>query len=117
MQVRVQMHAVLCSARTCSSTLWPLKPYILLPNRSGWARDRFGLTAGAQEWLDRFEASAFRMSDGQSLEDWQERGPEKQETRQPEGVYSGYGKKIDKLSTELDEMTARMEALLGKAGP
>eukprot|EP00958_Prasinococcus_capsulatus_P015003 scaffold1590_cov417-Prasinococcus_capsulatus_cf.AAC.8 len=85
--------------------------------RSGWARDRFGLTAGAQEWLDRFEASAFRMSDGQSLEDWQERGPEKQETRQPEGVYSGYGKKIDKLSTELDEMTARMEALLGKAGP
>ena len=83
--------------------------------RPGWAQDRNGLTKGAQSWLDNLEAAEFRMSDGQTLRDWRASGPGKREEQAPEDEWTKHTKKVDKLSSELDDMAAKMEALLAKS--
>ena len=56
------------------------------------------------------------MSEGQTLREWRESGPAKREAQAPEDEWTKHTKKVDKLSTELDDMAAKMEALLSNSG-
>ena len=83
-----------------------------LPSR--WVSDRHDLPPGAQRALEQLEAIEHRVSEGQTLEDWEKNGPNA--PKQADSDWDRHERKVENMQGQFSSMAEKMEAMLAKQG-